>query len=399
MDLLSNYSRFCEQIDRQEDLDALKEYQKRTSVKVLREEFWKQRKLYLGQGTPLDKQRALAKLQWLQNHFCCRIPLRRTVNRFSAPDGLYGIYIAGLSLIGRDCIICQNVTIAAETAQNSTNRGYPSVGNNVYIGPGATIIGNVHVGHHSRIEANCCVTEDIPPYSVVRAGKPEIVVCTASDYREYVTPDEYVKELFQTVHYDYLEHTDCPDLITEKAVPSDIEEIWNLYKQRTLWLRWKKQAQWIYYLDHHPKAEYLERIANGEYYVVRKGRQIIAGFSLSTDSESWNDSSTNAWYLCRVVSLVGYRHVGAYIAAEAKRLADEAGIDSLRLECVSSNESLNKVWEEHGFRLVRVYEGRYRCSLREYSSIPTQEDIPIPETTPVAPAPETPLAADSTVMG
>ena len=141
-------------------------------------------------------------------------------------------------------------------------------------------------------------------------------------------------------------------------------------------------SQWTHYLLHHPKAEFLTRITNGEYYIVRKADQLIAGFSLSTDSENWQDDSANAWYLCRVVSLPGYKNIGEYITAQAKHLAVEAGVAYLRLECLHSNTRLNQIWEDLGFRFVREATADYHCSLRECALISepeTDAEEPLPK--------------------
>ena len=39
----------------------------------------------------------------------------------------------------------------------------PTIGNRVYIGAGAKIIGKLTVGDGARIGANAVVTEDVPP--------------------------------------------------------------------------------------------------------------------------------------------------------------------------------------------------------------------------------------------
>lgn len=40
--------------------------------------------------------------------------------------------------------------------------GAPTIGDNVYIGPGAKIFGAIHIGNNVRIGANCVVLEDVP---------------------------------------------------------------------------------------------------------------------------------------------------------------------------------------------------------------------------------------------
>tara|TARA_B110000305_G_scaffold203835_1_gene233025 strand:- start:91 stop:312 length:222 start_codon:yes stop_codon:yes gene_type:complete len=46
-------------------------------------------------------------------------------------------------------------------------KGCPTIGNNVYIGPGAKIVGVVQIGNDVAIGANCVVTKNIPEHSVV----------------------------------------------------------------------------------------------------------------------------------------------------------------------------------------------------------------------------------------
>ena len=49
------------------------------------------------------------------------------------------------------------------------------IGRNVYIGPGAKIVGAVHVGDDVAIGANCVVTDDVPDHAVV-VGVPGRVI-------------------------------------------------------------------------------------------------------------------------------------------------------------------------------------------------------------------------------
>jgi serine O-acetyltransferase len=84
-----------------------------------------------------------------------------------------GIVVNHRAVIGRNCNISQGVTIGQ--ANRGRNKGYPTLGDNVYIGPGAKIVGNVRVGNNVAIGANSVVTRDVPDDSVV-AGVPARVL-------------------------------------------------------------------------------------------------------------------------------------------------------------------------------------------------------------------------------
>jgi len=93
-------------------------------------------------------------------------------------SGLYighfgGIVVNQNAIIGKNCNISHQVTLGK--ANRGQRKGYPVIGDNVYIGPGAKVIGNVHVGNHVAIGANCVVTKDIPDNSVV-VGIPGKVI-------------------------------------------------------------------------------------------------------------------------------------------------------------------------------------------------------------------------------
>ncbi len=75
------------------------------------------------------------------------------------------IVISGQVKIGSNCNISQGVTIGKN--QRGKKQGYPIIGNDVYIGPGAKIIGNITVGNNVAIGANCVVVDDVPNNAVV----------------------------------------------------------------------------------------------------------------------------------------------------------------------------------------------------------------------------------------
>ncbi|MEE6637648.1 serine acetyltransferase [Limosilactobacillus pontis] len=76
----------------------------------------------------------------------------------------YGIVIHGNCKIGDYCVIRQQVTIGNKGINDD---GCPIIGNNVEIGAGAKIIGNVSIGDNSKIGANAVVTKSFPNNSIL----------------------------------------------------------------------------------------------------------------------------------------------------------------------------------------------------------------------------------------
>jgi serine O-acetyltransferase len=81
-----------------------------------------------------------------------------------------GIVINGK--FGSNCSIGQGVTVGSKGAGKSD--GWPVLGDNVYIGAGAKIIGSINIGSHSVIGANAVVIKDVPQNSLA-AGVPAII--------------------------------------------------------------------------------------------------------------------------------------------------------------------------------------------------------------------------------
>ena len=52
-------------------------------------------------------------------------------------------------------------------ANSGKNKGYPILGDNIYIGPGVKIIGAVKIGNNVAININGVATKDIPDNSFV----------------------------------------------------------------------------------------------------------------------------------------------------------------------------------------------------------------------------------------
>ncbi len=112
----------------------------------------------------------------LMHSYGASIPLRTKIDGMPQfPHRYYGIFISVGAKIGKDCVIFHQVTIGSNTLSDSKGNGAPQIGNNVYIGCGAKIIGNVKIGDNVRIGANCVVTKDVPDNCTVVGGTMRVI--------------------------------------------------------------------------------------------------------------------------------------------------------------------------------------------------------------------------------
>lgn len=97
--------------------------------------------------------------------FGIQIPLGTKIGAGFYIGHFGNIVINGRTIIGKNCNISQGVTIGQSS--RGKNKGYPTIGDNCYIGPGAKIIGNIKVGNNIAIGANAVVTKDVEDNAVV----------------------------------------------------------------------------------------------------------------------------------------------------------------------------------------------------------------------------------------
>lgn len=86
------------------------------------------------------------------------------------------VVIAGSAKIGNNCTVSQFLTIG------SMHDSAAEIGDNVYIGPGVSIVENVKIGNNVTIGAGSVVTKDIPD-NVTAAGVPAKVISSKSPGR------------------------------------------------------------------------------------------------------------------------------------------------------------------------------------------------------------------------
>ena len=84
-----------------------------------------------------------------------------------------GVVIGETAEVGDDVLIYQQVTLGGTGKEHG--KRHPTIGNNVVLGAGAKVLGNIKVGNNVRIGAGSVVIDDVPDNSTV-IGVPGKVV-------------------------------------------------------------------------------------------------------------------------------------------------------------------------------------------------------------------------------
>ena len=125
---------------------------------------------YVQHKSPINKAKYIYYkiLNWIFMKLIvgARIPLETRIGGgIRMPHGI-GIVIHGKCVIGNNLTIFQQATIGAIEGKG-TDEKPPILGDNVYIGAGAKILGNIKIGNNVKIGANAVVTKDVPDGATV----------------------------------------------------------------------------------------------------------------------------------------------------------------------------------------------------------------------------------------
>jgi len=107
---------------------------------------------------------------------CCCIPnLNRLLENNTHFVHPVGVVISKSAVIGKKCIIYQNVTIGDGKLNPQTNRTAPVIGDNVVVYANAVVIGGITVGDNAIIGAGSVVIDSVPENCIV-AGNPAKII-------------------------------------------------------------------------------------------------------------------------------------------------------------------------------------------------------------------------------
>ncbi|MDP8233643.1 MAG: serine O-acetyltransferase [Candidatus Saelkia tenebricola] len=131
-----------------------------------------------------------------------------------------GVVIGETSVIGNNVTIFQGVTLGGTGKERG--KRHPTIGDNVVIGAGAKVLGNINIGNNVQIGSNAVVIKDVPNNSTV-VGVPGRIV-----------KREGVKVTAIT-----LDHTNLPDPLAQSInkLQDEINVIENVIKD------WKQRKR------------------------------------------------------------------------------------------------------------------------------------------------------------
>ena len=119
-----------------------------------------------------------------------------------------GVVIGETAVIGDNVTLYQGVTLGG-TGKEKGKR-HPTLGNNVVVGTGAKVLGNIMIGDDVLIGANAVVIRDVPMDSTVVG-----------------VPGRIVKQEGKIVHGIRLDHTNVPDPLVQalQHLQDEIDQI------------------------------------------------------------------------------------------------------------------------------------------------------------------------------
>lgn len=99
------------------------------------------------------------------------LPCETEIGKQFVIDHYGGIIVSGYAKFGDNCRIRSGVVVGIK---NIDEPGVPVIGNNVDIGAGAKLIGNIRIGNNVLIGANAVVLADVPDNSIA-VGVPAVI--------------------------------------------------------------------------------------------------------------------------------------------------------------------------------------------------------------------------------
>jgi len=111
-------------------------------------------------------------IRFLSRWYGIQIELNTSIGKGFYIGHFGNIIVNGETIIGENCNISQCVTLGA--TNRGSKKGAPTIGNKVWIGANAVIVGKIRIGDNVLIAPNTFINFNIPSNSIV-SGNPAVV--------------------------------------------------------------------------------------------------------------------------------------------------------------------------------------------------------------------------------
>ena len=160
------------------------------------------------------------------------------------------------------------------------------------------------------------------------------------------------------------------EYVFRPAQETEIPAVFDLYVRRVRWMDETGIHQWneTGYLEAYPEDYYREALDEGTLFVLEGDDGALCGaVVLLREDERWDPAPERpAFYVHNLVTDVRAKGAGAAILRAAEALAEQQGLQAMRLDCAVENQKLNAWYEAQGYLPAGTCtDGSYRGRLRE----------------------------------
>ena len=94
-----------------------------------------------------------------------------------------GVVIGETAVVGKACTFLHGVTLGGTGTSADFDRHPKRIGDHVFLGCGATVLGNIRVGHHCKVGAGSLVLKPLPD-GATAVGSPAVVKALDARFAE-----------------------------------------------------------------------------------------------------------------------------------------------------------------------------------------------------------------------
>lgn len=143
------------------------------------------------------------------------------------------------------------------------------------------------------------------------------------------------------------------DVIIKKANKKDLDEYYNLILERCEWFKENKINQWNYNYEKIFNKDYFYKNLNENHiFVAIKNNKVIGGIFLR-DKDIYYKRKGNSFYLHHFVTKIGEKNIGDLLLNYAINYCKAKNKAYLRLDCISTNEFLNRYYLSKDFAFIK----------------------------------------------